>query len=80
MQLDAPGPQRLLLMKKEVLEGYGVAVHNLNVAMHLEDSVGGKGQFDRELKLNLVQCKGNSSVDQPDGTDSGTLGKIQPYM
>uniref|UniRef100_F6HCF0 Uncharacterized protein n=1 Tax=Vitis vinifera TaxID=29760 RepID=F6HCF0_VITVI len=55
------------------LNGYEDAVHDLNVAMHLEESLAGRSQIERELKLILDQYKGNNSVDQHDQNDLGTL-------
>ncbi|XP_034703875.1 SET and MYND domain-containing protein 4 isoform X2 [Vitis riparia] len=55
------------------LNGYEDAVRDLNVAMHLEESLGGRSQIERELKLILDQYKGNNSVDQHDQNDLGTL-------
>lgn len=62
------------------LNGYEDAVHDLNVAMHLEESLAGRSQIERELKLILDQYKGNNSVDQHDQNDLGTLGKMYPNI
>lgn len=58
------------------MNGYGDAIRDLNVAMHIEESLGGKKQIERELKLIIDLYKGNSSVNQHAETDSGTFGEI----
>ena len=58
------------------LNGFEDAVHDFNVAMHLEESLSGKRQIERELKLIVDEYKGNNSVDQHDKDGLHTFGKI----